>query len=542
MAMRLGINDMLKEGTKLLSGLEEAVLRNTEAAKKLTEITRTSLGPNGRNKMVVNHLNKLFVTNDAATILNELEVQHPAAKVLVMSSQMQEKEIGDGTNLCLVFGGELLNQSTDLIRMGLHPSEIIKGYQKAGKKAEEILNEMVCYQCQNVREKEEVVKALKTVLASKQLGYEDFLTEIIAEACIGALPSNPKNFNVDNVRTVKIPGEGIFSTRFVKGMVIHRDAEGSIKSCNNAKVAVFTCAIAGSQTETKGTVLIENAEQLKNFSKGEEKEIEDSIKAIAESGVNVVVGGTTISDMALHFLERYKIMCIKVLSRFEVRRVAKAVGAVPLSRLGAPLPEEMGHCDQVYVDELGDATVTVFKQDEEDSAISTIVIRGSTDNILDDLDRSIDDGVNVFKAMCKNPGFVPGAGATEIELARQITSYGGQFPGLEQYAIKKYAEALEVVPRTLAENAGMDALRVVHDLYKAHQEGAVNTGLNIEDHEAVLLDANEQGIYDHLVVKRKALQLALDAAETILKVDQIIMAKTAGGPKMPQQGARDADD
>lgn len=534
------VTDMLKEGTKYLSGLHEAVLRNTDAAKKLATILRTSLGPNGMNKMVVNHLEKLFVTNDAATIMKELDVVHPAAKMLVMAAQQQEQEFGDGTNLVVVLAGEFLAKAEDLLQIGLHPSEIIAGYEKAGKKALEILNELVVHKVENPRDVQQVAHAIKAAVGSHLYGFQDIIAPKIADACVQVLPKNPANFNVDNVRVAKILGLGVVDTEVVNGFVLTRGAEGTVKHVTDAKIAVFAAGIDLGKTETKGVLKISNAEELLGFSKGEEKQMEDTIKAIAESGTKVLVSGGTVSDMALHFIERYKMMVIKTPSKFQLRRICKAVGATPLVKIGAPIPEELGHCDVVTVEEIGSTQVTIFRQNKDDSAVSTLVVRGSTDNIMDDVERAIDDGVNVYKSLCKDSRFVPGAAAAEIELARRLQIFADSTPGLEQYAIRKYSEAFEVIARTLAENSGFNATELISNLYAAHTKGTTSAGIDIESGEIV--DATQLGILDLLTTKYNAIRLATATTATVLRVDQIIMSKPAGGPKPPKQGPMDADD
>uniref|UniRef100_A0A8C2NMD3 T-complex protein 1 subunit theta n=1 Tax=Capra hircus TaxID=9925 RepID=A0A8C2NMD3_CAPHI len=490
-----GFAQMLKEGAKHFSGLEEAVYRNIQACKELAQTTRTAYGPNGMNKMVINHLEKLFVTNDAATILRELEVQHPAAKMIVMASHMQEQEVGDGTNFVLVFAGALLELAEELLRLGLSVSEVIEGYEIACKKAHEILPDL-----------------------------------LIAQACVSIFPDSG-HFNVDNIRVCKILGSGVHSSSVLHGMVFKKETEGDVTSVKDAKIAVYSCPFDGMITETKGTVLIKSAEELMNFSKGEENLMDAQVKAIADTGANVVVTGGRVADMALHYANKYNIMLVRLNSKWDLRRLCKTVGATALPRLNPPVLEEMGHCDSVYLSEVGDTQVVVFKHEKEDGAISTIVLRGSTDNLMDDIERAVDDGVNTFKVLTRDKRLVPGGGATEIELAKQITSYGETCPGLEQYAIKKFAEAFEAIPRALAENSGVKA-----------NEGNKNVGLDIEAEVPAVKDMLEAGVLDTYLGKYWAIKLATNAAVTVLRVDQIIMAKLAGGPKAPKpQGNWDKD-
>ena len=413
-----------------------------------------------------------------------------------------------------------------------------------------------------MRSAEELGKALRTVIGSKQTGSEDILAPLVAEAVLAVLPKNPANFNVDNVRVVKIMGGSLEQSRVVKGMVFGREPDGNIKKAHKAKVGVFSCPVDISQTETKGTVLLKNAEEMLNFTRGEEDRLEAAIKELYDSGLRVLVAGSTVGELALHYLNRFNILVIKVLSKFELRRLCRVVGATPLARLGAPMPDEMGTIDVVETMEIGGDRVTVFRQEEAGTTTrtATIVLRGATQNYLDDVERAIDDGVNVVKAITRDPRLVPGAGATELQLVERISAIADKTPGLPQYAIRKYAEAFEVIPRTLAESAGLNATEVLSRLYTAHQntkpkkaesedgsseeedESSENeepywtTGVDIlASTSSGTCNAVEEGILDLLVSKSWAIRLATEAARTVLSVDQIIVARQAGGPKMPSQ-------
>ena len=415
----------------------------------------------------------------------------------------------------------------------------------------------------DLRSPNELAKAIRTVIASKQSGSEDFLSILVAEAVLAVLPKNPSNFNVDNIRVVKIMGGSLDQSKVVKGMVFGREPDGSIKKASKAKVGVFSCPIDISQTETKGTVLLHNAKEMLDFTKGEENQLETLIKELHDSGLRVVVAGSSVGELALHYLNRYNILVVKILSKFELRRLCRVVGATPLARLGAPMPDEMGSIDVVETLEIGGDRVTVFRQENDATRTATLVIRGATQNHLDDIERAIDDGVNVVKAITRDPKLVPGAGATEMQLIERISAFGEKTPELSQYAIKKYAEAFEVIPRTLAESAGLDATEVLASLYAAHHKSSSSTtkkvnnhsdededddddedeeeeeedwciGVDLENEDGTgTLDAKEEGILDLLVSKQWAIRLATEAARTVLSVDQIIVARQAGGPKMP---------
>eukprot|EP01089_Gocevia_fonbrunei_P014198 TRINITY_DN3833_c0_g1_i1.p1 TRINITY_DN3833_c0_g1~~TRINITY_DN3833_c0_g1_i1.p1 ORF type:complete len:543 (-),score=141.93 TRINITY_DN3833_c0_g1_i1:55-1683(-) len=538
---RGGLANMLKDGAKHLSGLEEAVIRNTEACAELAEITRTSLGPNGMNKMIINKHDSLSITNDAATIIKGVDVYHPAAKMLSMASEQQEQEHGDGTNFVISFGGNLLKNAEALLRSGLHPSDIVAGYIKAGEKAQEYLETLTAFKSDDLANIEQVSYCIRAVIASKQYGYEKFLSNLIAKACVQILPKNQKSFNVENVRVCKILGGGVTDSKVVKGFVTARNLSGTIKHVTSAKIAVFAAGVDISKTETKGNVILKSAQDLAGFSKGEEELMEEIIKSISAVGTKVIVSGGVVGDLATHYIERYNMMLLKTPSKFELMRICRATGATPLVRLGAPTPEELGFCDVVSEEEIGSTKVTIFRQDEEESLVSTIVVRASTRNRLDDIERAIDDGVNVFKGLTKDSRLVAGAGAVEIELSRLLDSFGDSSAGLDQYAIKKYAQAFEVIPRTLAETSGFNATEVLATLFAAHQEGKKNDGVDVDSELGGTVNALDTGILDHQLTKASAIKLATDAAVTILRVDQIIMAKDAGGPTLPRQGNRDGD-
>jgi len=538
-----GFSSMMKDGSKFFSGLEEAVIRNIGACKEFAETVQTCYGPNGMNKMVINHLEKLFVTNDAATIIRELEVEHPAAKLMILGSQMQENEIGDATNFVIIFAGALLRVSEELLRMGLKPTEVADGYEIALNKALEILPSLSCYEVTNSRDEESVKKAVRTAVMSKQYGNEDFLSDLITKACISILPDKETQFNVDNVRVCKILGSGLYSSQVINGMVFKRHAESNIIKKETCKIAIYTCPIDALQTETKGTVLIKTAEELTSFSRGEESQLEKQIKAIADAGVDVVVAGGKFGDLAMHYVNKYNMMAVRLMSKWDVRRLARATGATALPKMTPPTSEEMGMADTVYVDELGDTEVVVFRVGDKESRVSTIVIRGATDNYMDDIERAVDDGVNVFKGLCKDGKMTPGGGATEIELARQVAQWAETHPGLEQYSINKFAEALEIIPRVLAENSGVKPKEIISKLYAAHSEGNKNMGFDIDGESGDIKDCLESNVLDLMLAKKWALKYATNAACTVLRVDQIIMAKRAGGPKpRDTQGGMDQDD
>ncbi|KAG9509279.1 T-complex protein 1 subunit theta, partial [Fragariocoptes setiger] len=540
-----GFQSMMKEGARYFSGIDEAVLRNIEACSELCQTLRSAYGPKGLNKMIVNHLGNLFVTSDAGTIMHELQIEHPAAKILFMAAQMQEQEIGDGTNFVMQIAGSLLDKSAELIRMGIKPTEIIDGYELAVDKVlDQYLTELVVKDVKDIRSLDQVLPVLKTVIMTKQYGNEDFLARLVADACIsvlppsqasGDLPNKSLSFNVDNVRVCKIVGGGTTNSHVVRGMVFLKHMEGNYvqPSIKDAKIAVYSCPVDSAATETKGTVLIKSANELMNFSRGEEELLESQIKAIAESGVNVIVSGAKFGELALHYCDKYKLTALRLMSKFDLKRVCRTVDATALLKLKAPTAEEVGHCSGIEIDEIGDMPVVVFKQTSTKSKVATIVIRGATTNVMDDVERALNDGINTFKLLTRDGRLVAGAGACELEIARKVQQFARTLPGMEQYAVGKFGESIKVLAGIIAENSGLKASEALAIASAAHQAGEANAAIDITQDSVKTFEATQKQIYDTWASKYWGLKFATKAACTILQVDRIICAKPAQGPKPP---------
>ena len=521
-------------------------MKNIEAAKNLSVLTRSSFGPHGMNKLIVNHLEKHFVTRDAAVILQEMEVMHPAAKLIVMAAQSQEQECGDATNFVTVFSGELLNQAEELLKQGVHSSDIIRGFEIAGKAViDQGLPSLPIHTVSDMKSVEALMPVLSSVISSKQLGLESVLAKLVADACVQAMPSNPAEFLSENVRVAKLVGGGdLYGSYVINGIVVTRDTLGVLKKKQNAKVAVFSVPLEMTNTETGGSVLISTAKELLNYTKGEEQRMEEFVKSLADAGVEVVVSGGAVQDIALHYLNKYNILILRSTSKFEIKRLAESLGATQLVRLGAPLPEEMGFAETVQVEEISSQKITVFRS--RDSQISTILIRGATVNTLDEVERAIDDAVQCVRCMAvkSERTFCYGGGAAEAELAEVVRKAAHTCTGLEQYAVNKFAEALEVIPKVLADNAGLRGTEAVTSLTAAHAQGKKTACIDVDARSSTnpLADAKERHIFDHLGSKSWAIRLALDAALTVLRTQHIIVAKQAGGPGAKPKGESHVDD
>ena len=371
-----------------------------------------------------------------------------------------------------------------------------------------------------------MVAGIKSVISTKQYGYEDLLSNLVADGCLTTMSMTTKNprLNTDSVRVVKIRGGNVSQSVVVKGMVISRDAEGVVKKVKNCKVAVFGCGIEAASTEAKGTVLLKSAADLLAYNKSEENKMEEVISAIVASGATAVIGSGPISEMALHYLDKAGVMVIKIISKFDLRRICGALGATSLIRLGAPTEDEMGECSSIEVVEIAGRKVIKFEQEQaEDTTTATCVVRASTENVANDVERALDDGIQTASSLCKDPRLLPGAGATELELCKILKNYADEVKGLDQYGIRKFAEALDVVPRQLAENSGCDPSVSMHHLHASH-EGANGQNFGFDIEECVPRDSLDAGIFDLLISKTNAMRLAVDAALTILRVDQIVMS------------------
>jgi T-complex protein 1 subunit theta len=348
------------------------------------------------------------------------------------------------------------------------------------------------------------------------------------------MPIKPEDFNVDNVRVAKILGGSIGDSTVIKGLVVIRLIEGSVTQVENCKVAVYNCPLETQGSETKDTVVFKSADELLNYTRSEEDHMEKIVKEIVDAGIKAVIVGGSISDMAVHFFDKYGILVFRVMSKFELSRIAKAIGASLLVKLGAPNKEEMGFADKIFQDEISSQKCIIISKESDENKLSTIVIRGSTNNLLENIERTIEDGVNCFRSICKDPNFLPGAGAIEMFLSNGLKQFAKTVTSLDQYSIAKFGEAFEVVPRTLLENSGLNVNEVLANLHSKNSEDPT-FGLNIKTGD--IQSSFDMGIYDHLETKKWAIKFAVDAMLTVLKIDQIIVAKPSGGPNLANKPA-----
>ena len=525
-----GFNSLLKSGYRHFKGKEQTLMKNVEAIEDMAQMTRTALGPNGMNKYIINMHDKLFLTKDTNVMANELEINHPSVNVLVEGLKAQNSEQGDGTNFVVTFGGELMHYAGKLVSEGLHVADVTEGYEKAFNKSMELLDKVETYKVNDVKNLEEATKIIKPVIGSKLVhGQESFLAPLIAEACINVVPENKEKFDVDNVRVAKILGGNIMKSEVIKGMLVVRKTEGAVLSCEKCNVAVYNCEFTTKGAETNDQVVFKTADELLNYTKSEEDHMEKVIKSIVDSGVKCVITGGAISNMAIHYLDKYGIMAFRTLSKFELRRIARSIGATLLVRLGPPTKEEMGYADEIKLTEISSQKCILIRKESENNKLSTIVLRGTTNDMLDNLERVVNCGVNAYRAVCKSPLFVAGAGAIDMYLSGKLKEYAKEIKTLDQYAIEAFGESFEVIPRTIMENSGINVNEQLPTLRAKNSKNPL-LGINVKTGE--IEDAFNMGVYDHLETKKWAIKHAYNSIRTIIKIDQIIVAKPAGGPNL----------
>ncbi|CRG98710.1 T-complex protein 1 subunit theta, putative [Plasmodium relictum] len=526
---KLGLNSILKDGYRIVKNNEDTILKNIEACKEISSIIQTSLGPKCMNKLIINHINKKIVSSDCITILKDLEINHPVVNILKKLSETMNYEYGDFTNYVFTLATEMLDKASFLIQQGFNTNDILNGFLLGYNEIERVLPELVAWKLENFYNEKEIEKVVKSVMITKHLSNNcEFIVSLLSKCIATLMPEKIENFDVDNIRVSKLNGGNLIDSQFLMGMVIPKETNGIIKKKENANVIVLNCGLEAATTETKGTVLLHNAEELLNFTKGEEQQMECIIKNIKKEGVDVIIVNGAISDIAQHFCDVHDIMTLKITSKFETLRICKLLNVSSLVRLTAPKPEEIGKVSSIYVSEIASKKVTIINS--KNKKVGTIILRGATYNLLDEVERCIHDGINSIKNAIKNNSFLFGGGCIEIQLCERLKKFACQLKGVDNYSVKVFAESFQVIPKILATNCGYNSTDVLNELINEHNKGNTESCININNNSHTT-SARENNIYDNFKCKKYAIDLAIDAVQTILKIDQIILAKPAGGPK-----------
>jgi len=518
---------ILPEGTLRSTG-RDAQKNNIAAAKAVADIVRSTLGPKGMDKMLVDSIGDITITNDGVTILEEMEVEHPAAKMMVEVAKTQNEEVGDGTTTAVILAGELLKRAETLLDQEIHPTIITKGYKLAKEEALRILEEIAIPI--DIKDTETLKKIVITAMSGKS-GKEAApkLAEVIIEAVRSVVEEKNGKLKIDkdNIKRVKKHGAAAEETQLIKGVIVDKEIvhPQMPKSIKNAKIALLDCPLEIEKTETDAQIRITSPEQLQAFLEQEQKMLKEMVNKIASVGANVVFCEKGIDDLAQHYLAKKGIAACRRIKRSDLEALAKATGARIVSNLDDLTEKDLGYAELVEERKIAGEAMTFVTGCKNPKSV-TILVRGSTEHVVDEIDRNIEDGIGALISALEVGKVVPGAGAIEAELAKRIREFAEKFSGREQLAIQEFANSLEIIPRTLAENAGLDPIDILVELRAAHEHGKTNYGVDV--FSGKIVDSLELGVVEPLKVKTQAIKTAAEAAEMILRIDDVIAASKIG--------------
>ena len=511
---------IMPEGSSRVLG-RDAQRMNILAGKVLAETVRTTLGPKGMDKMLVDGLGDIVVTNDGVTILKEMDIEHPAAKMLVEVAKTQEDEVGDGTTTAVIIAGELLKKAEGLLDMDIHPTIIAMGYRQAAEKAQEILNVISI----DAEDRETLMKVAMTAMTGK--GTEK-AREPLAELVVGAVKQveDDGEIDQDHIKIEKKDGATIDDSQLVNGVIIDKEPvhPGMPKKVEDARIALLNSAIEVKETEVDAEIRITDPAQMQAFIEQEEQMIRDMVNKIADAGATVLFCQKGIDDLAQHYLAKAGIMAVRRVKKSDMEKLARATGATVVSNIEDLSLDDLGLAGSVAEKKISGEAM-IFVEDCKDPKSVTLLIRGSTQHVVDEIERAIEDAIGVVAATIEDGKVVAGGGAAEISIAKGLKEYADTISGREQLAVTAFAEALEVVPKTLAENAGLDSIDALVDLRAAHEK-SLYMGLNVFKGEVT--DMYRAGVIEPHRVKKQAIQSAAEAAEMILRIDDVIASTGAG--------------
>jgi thermosome len=520
---------ILPEGTQRTTG-KNAQRNNIMAAKLVAETVRTTLGPKGMDKMIVDSLGDITVTNDGVTILQEMQIEHPAAKMVVEVAKTQEEEVGDGTTTAVVIAGELLKQAEALLDQNVHPTMVARGYRMAEEKAMDILNGIA----QPVTAKDDALlrKIAMTAITGKNAEIaKELLGDIAVRAVKRVLDAGNGEviFDKENIKIEKRVGGAIENSELIEGIVLEKEAvhPGMPRDVHDAKIALVDSAIEIKDTEIDAKIQITNPLQMQEFIEQEEKMLRDMVDKLASAGANVVFCQKGIDDVAQHFLAQKGIYAARRVKKSDMEALARATGATIVTNLDALTAKELGKAGHVVERKIGDEEMTFITNCKNPKAV-TILCRGGTNHIVDELKRTMTDAIGDVAAALKNGKVVAGAGAPEIEVAKGLRKFADSLSGREQLAVLAFADAIEVIPRTLAENAGIDPIDILTELKASHDKKQVWAGVDV--FKGKVMDAWNAGVIEPLKIKTQAISSASEVAQMILRIDDVILGgKNAGG-------------
>jgi archaeal chaperonin len=527
---------ILPEGAMRTQG-RDAQRSNIMAAKALAAMVRSTLGPRGMDKMLVDDLGDIVITNDGATIVSEMKVEHPAAKMVIEVAKTQDDEVGDGTTTAVVMTGELLSNAEKLLEQGIHSTVIARGYRMAAKKTQDVLEQIG--KPVGAQDKAILKKIAATSMTGKSVGdSRDHLSEVAVSAVTQVAEETGSNVDVDldNIQIEKKQGGSVTDTELIKGIVLDKEVvhSGMPKKIENAKIALVDGAFEVKKTETDAQIQITDPSQLQAFLDQEEKGMKDLVDAVVKSGANVLLCQKGIEDIPQHYLAKAKIMAVKNVKESDMKKLAKATGARIITSVRDIVKEDLGFAKTVEeVKTAGDEMI--FIRDCKNPKAVSVLVRGGTEHVVDEAERSIHDALGVTAAALETGKYVSGGGAVEMELVKELRKFADTIGGREQLAVNAFADALEIIPKTLAESAGMDAIDTLVTLRSKHEgKDGINVGVNVL--EAKVADMAAKNVLEPMKLKSQVVKSASEATEMILRIDDVIASSKKDMPSMPPGG------
>jgi len=527
---------VLREDTERTRG-RDAQRNNIMAAIVIAEAVKSALGPKGMDKMLVDSFGDITVSNDGATILKEMDVAHPAAKMVIEVAKTVDAEVGDGTTTAAILTGDLLKQAETLLDQKIHPTTIISGYRKATQKALEVIDEVAEKVDPESKDyKKILMDVAKTSMSSKFVStHRDGLAKTVVEAVLAIAKDLPEGeeLDIENIPRQKQEGMPVDRTELVKGLVLDKEVvhAGMPKKVSGAKIALIESALEVSKTEFDAKISITDPSSMQSFLDEEERMLKTMVEKIVEAGANVVIAQKGIDDVVQHLLAKEGILAVRRIKKSDVERVHKTTGATIVTKTQNLTAEDLGKAKLVEQRDVGDDKM-LFIEGTPKSSVVTLLVRGGTDHIVDEVDRALNDALYVVRDVVMHPQVTYGGGALAAEISKQLRDYSSTLEGREQYAVNAFADAIESLPNVLAENAGLDPIDVIVNLRKAHTDGKVHHGINID--KGKVDDMKAARVVEAAVVNRQIVMSAAEAAQMILKIDDVISSR--GAPDMGGAG------
>ncbi len=500
---------------------------NILAAKLVSDIVKTTLGPKGMDKLLVDATGEITVTNDGVTILQEVEIDHPAAKMLVEIAKTQESEVGDGTTTAVLLAGTLLDKASELINKKIHPTTIVKGYTLAAEQAKAYLNELAL----PLNDRSILIQIASTAMTGKGAeGNKEKLSNLIVSAVEQISINN--EFSIQDIKIQKQKGESIDSSELIKGIILDKErANKDMPSkIENAKILLLDLPLEIRNTENEAKISVSTPEQLEKFLNAEEKYLKDLTEKVISSGANVVFSQKGIDDVAQYYLAKAGVLAARRIPKSDMEKLSRATGAKVLSTLSDLNESSLGSAQSVQERTQGDDESLYIEGCPNPRSV-TLLLRGSSDHVLDEIERAVKDGLGDVSSALKSGMVVPGGGAIEMALSRRLLSYARTLTGREQLAVEAFAQSLEVIPETLAENAGLDPIEIITSLKRQHEMGDSKAGLNLFTNK--IEDTLAQGIIEPLKVKTQAISSASEVATMILRIDDVLISSSSSSARQP---------